>query len=368
VVPDYGGGCIASVVPALLAHLDGLEDAAAGLPGWMPAAVAGARQVVLLLLDGLGWLQLRERSALAPALLSMQGGPVTSVAPTTTATALTSIATGLAPSDHGMVGYRVRVGEGRVMNVLRWKVADEEALETVPPEEFQKRAAFAGRPVPTVTRSYFHKSGFSRAYLRSAPQVGWRVPSSICVEVRRLLAEGEPLVVAYYDGIDVVAHEQGFGAHYDAELVAADRLVGDLLASLPGDCALLVTADHGQVQLAGDPMTIHPQVMEGVTMLSGEARFRWLHTRPGAAGEVAAEASARYGSLAWVRTRDEAVEAGWFGGRPTGEVLERFGDVALVARAPVGFSDPAEGEARLVCRHGSLTQAEMLVPLLGWSP
>jgi hypothetical protein len=362
--PDYGGACIASVVPALLEHLDA---SGSPLPSWMPGAVAGARQVVLLLLDGLGWLQLAARASTAPTLASLRGGPITSVAPTTTSAALTSIATGATPAEHGVIGYRVRVGEGRVLNVLRWKVPDEEAIDTVPPEQFQRLATFGGRPVPTVTRAYFARSGFSRAYLRDAPQVGYRLPSSIEVEVGRLLAEGEPLVVAYYDGIDAVAHERGFGAHYEAELRAADRLVGDLLGALPAGCTLLVTSDHGQVEVAGELIEIDPVVMEGVTMLSGEARFRWLHARPGAAERVAVEAAERYASVAWVRTREQVLESGWFGGRPCDEVLERLGDVALVARAPVGFRDPAEGEARLVCRHGSLTQAEMLVPLLASS-
>src|SRR5579872_5565086 len=101
-LPDYRGRCIANLVP-------GLTDPD-GPPGWMPAGVEGAHQVVLLVLDGLGWDQLRERAALAPALCAMDGGPITSVAPTTTATALTSITTGLPPALHEVVGYRVRVG------------------------------------------------------------------------------------------------------------------------------------------------------------------------------------------------------------------------------------------------------------------
>ena len=86
VLPDYRGACIANVYPALR-QLD-------GAPPWAPAPVAHAQQVVLLVLDGLGWEQLGERTDLAPTLAAMGGGPITSVVPTTTATALTSITTG----------------------------------------------------------------------------------------------------------------------------------------------------------------------------------------------------------------------------------------------------------------------------------
>src|SRR5262245_14809538 len=103
----------------------------------MPAAVHEADQVVLLVLEGLGWEQLQAHAALAPVLAGMDGGPITSVAPTTTATAMTSINTGLPPADHGVVGYRVRVGARDVLNVLRWRIGDRDARKLVSPVDFQ---------------------------------------------------------------------------------------------------------------------------------------------------------------------------------------------------------------------------------------
>src|SRR3954466_8479216 len=115
IVPSYGAGSLDGVVPALLGRIGN---------DWLPAAVAGADQVVLLVLDGLGWEQLQSRAHLAPTLSSMTGGPITTVIPSTTATALTSLTTGTPPAEHGVVGYRVRVGGTNVLNVLRWKTAD----------------------------------------------------------------------------------------------------------------------------------------------------------------------------------------------------------------------------------------------------
>jgi predicted AlkP superfamily pyrophosphatase or phosphodiesterase len=373
VLPDYGGACISGVSPALL-RVVGWGPAGSGevpaTPAWLPEPARGARQIVLLILDGLGWEQLGGHSGSAPTLASMSGGPITSVAPSTTSTALTSIATGVPPSVHGVLGYRVLVQPGEVMNVLRWTTASGDARDTVVPEQFQRVLSFGGQPVPMVSRSMFATSGFTRAYLQGATHVGWRVASSLAVEVSRLLEERERLVVAYYDGIDVVAHERGLGAHYDAELLAADRLVADLLAVLPAGAALVVTADHGQVEVTADPLVFESAILERVTTMSGEGRFRWLHVGDGrdAAATVATMAAESLGESAWVRTRDEVVEEGWFGGPLSDELAARVGDVAVVARDAVWFRDPGEKDSQLVCRHGSLTRAEMLVPLLAAGP
>ncbi len=361
-LPDYGGACLSSLVPALLAP-------PGERPGWLPAPVAAARQVVLLVLDGLGWRQLAERRALVPALAAMAGGPITSVAPTTTATALTSITSGATPAEHGVVGYRLRVdgpGGEEVLNVLRWATASGDAREWAPPATFSAGRPFAGRPVPVVSRAAFGGSGFSEAHLRGGIARPWHLPSGMAVEVRAALGEGAPLVYAYYDGVDKIAHLTGLGAHYEAELRWADRLVADVVAALPPGAALAVTADHGQVDVGARVAPLDAGVLDGVRLISGEARFRWLHARPGAVGDVRATAEARYGGEAWVRTVDELDAEGWYGGRLGATARARLGDVAVVPWEPVGYLDPGDrNEARLVCRHGSLTADEVLVPLLG---
>lgn len=361
VLPDYDGACIAGVVPAVLA-------APGSRPAWLPGPVLEATQVVVLVLDGLGWLQLRARAEVAPNLSAMAGGAITSVVPTTTATALASIVSGSAPAVHGMVGYRMRVDvgdSGAVLNALRWTTPAGDAREAVPPERFLAGAAFAGRDVPVVSGAAFEASGFSVAHLGPARMASWHMPSGIAVQVRRWLSAGSPLVYAYYEGIDKVAHGCGFGELYDAELAAADRLVGEIASSLPPGAALVVTADHGQVEVGERVEVIGADLLERVQMLSGEARFVWFHARPGAAGEVAEAAEERYGDRAWVRSVDQLDEERWFGGPLDHRTRARLGDVAVVARAPVGLLEPGRsGEHPLVCRHGSLTAEEMLVPLL----
>ncbi len=364
--PDYGGACLTEVVPTLL-RLDALRVADA-LPVWLPAPLVDATAVVLLVLDGLGAESLAAHRAVTPVMSAMAGATITSVAPTTTVTALTSLTTGRAPADHGVLGHRVRAGD-EVLNVLRWTTGAGDARAEIRPQAFQQVEPFLGRRVPVVSQAAFAGSGFSQAHLAGTELLGWRVASSIGVFVAEALARGERFVYAYYDGIDKVAHCEGLGACYEAELAAVDRLVADLVDRLPAGCALAVTSDHGQVETARPPVTIDPGLMDEVTGLSGDGRFRWLHVRAGATARVAAIARELYGGIAWVRTVAEIDGAGWFGKPLPDAFARRLGDVALVARAAVSFADPTDpGDQRLVARHGSLTSAEALVPLLGVRP
>jgi hypothetical protein len=364
VLPDYGGANLTGVVPGLMAD-------PGRRPEWLPEPARDADQVVLLVLDGLGWLQLQDRLASAPRLASFAGGAVTSVAPTTTACALTSLVVGAPPAAHGVVGYRVVVPgpDGpEVMNVLKWKGPAGDARPYVDPASFQSRDPFGGRPVPVVSKADFAGTGFTDAHQRGARQVGWYQLSALAVETRVLVEAGEPFVYAYYDGIDRTAHIYGFGAHYDAELIAADRIVGDLLDALPASAALVVTADHGQVEVGRRVIELDADVLSHVSMTSGEPRFRWLHssdTTAGAAERLAEMCRDRYGHQAWVAGYDQVEAEGWLGGPMTAEVRARVGDVALCPFEPVAYLDTGEAAAsRLMCRHGSLTADEMYVPLV----
>jgi len=360
IVPDYAGANVRGIVPALL----GPSSWNAALPDWMPRLLADADQIVLLVLDGLGWDQLQEHAALMPVLSSLTGERITTVAPTTTSTALSSIATGLTPGEHGLIGYRIVVG-GEILNVLRWAVNGDDRRRAFPPADVQRFPAFMGQAIPVVSPIELTGTAFSEAHLRGSVPVGWRAASSMPVDVRRLLRAGERFVYAYYGSIDKIAHERGFGEYYEAELRVADRLVGDILEALPDRAALLVTADHGQVEVGERIVKPSAGLLSLCAMQSGEGRFRWLHARRGAATELLAAASAEFADTGWVMSREQLIADGWFGPTVPPTVAQRLGDVAAIAYEPVSYFDPGDtGPFALVCRHGSMTPAEVYVPLV----
>ncbi len=217
VLPDWEGAGLHRVVPTLLGEL--ADPGGATLPGWFPEPVAGARQIVLLVIDGLGEEQLQQRRALVPVLTSGGGGPITSVAPSTTACALTTLVTGRVPAEHGVVGYRVAL-DGDVMNVLQWSLRGVDARVSVPASKFQPCQSFPGAKgrVPVVTRQDFGPTGFTAAHLGDVDLHRWHTPAGLVTAVREVTAAGAPFVYAYYEGIDKVAHAEGLGAYYDDEL------------------------------------------------------------------------------------------------------------------------------------------------------
>jgi len=362
VVPEYSAPGLATLVPAL-------RDLRARVGGssWLAPFFEDLSQVVVWVLDGLGYEQLRLHLPRLGALGACVCYPGYSVAPTTTTSALTSFATGVAPAGHGVLGYRLALDDAHVLNVLRYTVQPPD-LEPPAPETLQPLVPFGGLDPVVVTKPVFAKTGFTGVYLRGTRLRYWRSASALVTETLRAVHAGEPLVVGYYDGIDTVAHEYGLGAAYLRELELVDALVGQLFEGLPRGVGVLITADHGQVEVGASVLRPSDEVGRLSQLVSGEARFRWFHGRPGQADRLQAQLQAEFGEVAEVRSREELLGLGVFGHRPLPEATARLGDVAVIPRAAVAIEDPADsGALRLVARHGGLTRAEMLVPICLYS-
>jgi hypothetical protein len=339
---------------------------------------------VVLIVDGLGRRLLDDHAGLAPLLTQAPGVTLDAPFPTTTATSLTTIGTGLAPGEHGLVGYSLAVpGHARRLVVLTWgwqrQDLDLDAREDVPPEGLQpaptvlERAGDDGVTAVTVLRPEFPDSGLTRAALR-----GGRVLTAVGLEetlataVRAATATVGPTVVyAHHGDLDTIGHVTGPATdQWCEELVRIDRALDRTVAGLPTDVALVVTADHGMVHLPPEgfvELADEPGLLEGVRLLTGDPRARQLHTAPGAADDVAAAWAAHAGDRAHVVTRELAVEAGWFGRRVHERVWPLIGDVVVGTRVPdVAWvhrdEDPFGG--RLLGQHGALTPDEVEVPAL----
>ncbi len=386
VVPDYGGACLSNLLPAL-AYKVALERSGDRFPTaerirlrttrgsgvdpskatWVPEEFAGCRQLVLLVLDGLGYNQLVTRLQYLPNLAGLNLSRIHSVAPTTTASALTSITTGRPPSSHGVVGYRMRVGPSEVINTLRWMTDRKESRWDLAPLKLAPVEPFFGLSPAVVTKAIFGNSGFSTAHLRGGRNFGWRTQSGIVSWIQELLKDGEPLVYVYYDGVDTTAHEFGLREKYERELEFLDYMIGAIVDALPPGVGLAITSDHGQVEVMKEPFQLPGEVLSNVNFQSGEGRFRWLHLRSKSLETVVDALGESLGEVARVMTRQEVVEQGIFGPDMGSDFQRRLGDVALIATQPVAFFDPLDtGPFELVCRHGALTADEVAVPLLSY--
>jgi hypothetical protein len=365
VTPAYGDGSLVDLLPSVLAALGvDAETDVVGLPA--------AHGYCVLLIDGLGWLQLRDNASAAPFLSSLAGGSITSPLPSTTAASITSLGTGLPPGRHGLVGYTSRLpGTTTLLNALEWDSAVDPASYQPYPDMFS-RAAAEGVVPTVVSKRRFARSGLTRVALsggayRGADTVGERVAA---VEQAFDEAAGAPaLVYAYDSDLDSTGHRFGPSSlHWRHQLRAVDELAQHVFDALPPGCALLVTGDHGMVDVTtADHIDIDAAVElgDGVVLIGGEPRFRHVYTAPGAATAVAARWQAHLGDRAIVLTREQAQSRGWFG--PVDErVRDRIGDVVVAALDSYVCLVPSvwPREARMKGHHGSVTAAEMLVPCL----
>jgi hypothetical protein len=340
--------------------------------------LAPVEKACVLLVDGLGWQLLRAHRDHAPYLASLldSGRPLSAGFPATTATSLGSLGTGLPPGAHGLLGYEVAVpGEQRVLNALRWDTAVDPVAWQPTPTLFERIGA-SGVTATQIGPHAFQGSGLTTAALRGGRFVGAESAGERVAAAHAALREpGPALVYVYYGELDATGHRNGCGSPaWRLQLEHVDRLVAQLAAGLPAGSALWVTGDHGMVDVPPQrrvDLADEPGLSDGVRLLAGEARARYVHTVPGAQTDVLAAWRERLGESMWVVSRAEAVDAGWFGPSVAAATLDRIGDIVAAAHAPVAVVDSRRERPELISLiglHGSLTDAEQLVPLLEVRP
>jgi hypothetical protein len=366
-LPRYGESSLDALATSILASL-GVPDE----PN--PLQLAPADKVCLLLIDGLGWEPLRAHPAAAPFLseLSMTAAPLTAGFPATTATSLGSLGTGRPPGQHGILGYQVAVpgsATPRLINALKWDARIDPA-QWQPGSTIFERAADAGIRALRVAPGNLNGTGLSNAAMRGAEYLTANTLGALVSRAAAALAADPPaLAMVYYGDLDATGH--ALGSTSDAwiyQLAYVDKLAEQLASALPRGTVLHITSDHGMVDVAetdridADAL---PELREGVVMLGGEARARHIYCEPGSADDVIATWCDAIGDAAWVISREQAVADGWFGPVEDG-FLARIGDVIV---APCGLSavvatKSEPRESAMIGLHGSVTQADQLVPLL----
>lgn len=346
-------------------------DALAGRTGRL--GLAPVTHAIVLLADGLGRTALDAHRGHARTLASrLDLDPTISAGfPTTTAAALATLTTGTTPGQHGMVGYKVLdPAHDHIVNQLSGLDGHDDldpAHWQRMPTLFETSAAVGVRSV-AIGSPRHRDSGFTGAVLRGAGYQGGSTVAERFARARvELAAPGPALVYLYVSELDVEAHARGLDSSRWVEaLEALDAEVALLASALGPRQGLLVTADHGMVDVpASAQVLVPPELLVGVRHVAGEPRCLQLYLEPGIDPDaVAGLWRDREGARAWVATRDEAIDAGWFG-TVDPVVRPRIGDVLVAARKRYAFYvDPSDTARRMIGQHGSLTSDETDIPLL----
>ena len=360
---------LAQVLPSALATL-GMAGMTDGL------RVGPARQVAVLLVDGLGLHLLPAAAAVAPTLADAVAGrfgtlqELRSPFPSTTPTSLVTLGTGVESGEHGVVGFTANVpGTDRVLTHVLWR-------DDPPPRKWQPvpslfdRAEAAGISTAVVARPMFAASGLTVAAYGSGRFVGADRSGDIAAAMVAELRAGTRLVYGYYPSVDTAAHAHGIASEqWQRAVDSTDRLITRITESLPDGAVLLVTADHGGLDVPAVgrvDLSADPRLAAGIRVVAGEPRVRYLHTAPGATADVLATWRELLAGRARVLSREEALATGWYGPTP-GQHAARIGDVVVVCEGDtvvIATGWDPEAVTRLVAFHGSITPAETAIPLL----
>ncbi len=368
-LPDWPEDLLAP--PFAAGERPGLLDVLAPLA----SAPEEGRDLVVLL-DGVGADLLAEHRALTPTLRRLEGSVerIRTVTPSTTASAMVSLHTGLAPLEHGVLGYLGLdpVGRRAVNQLTGAPGLDPHAWMplTTPVEAGTRRAV----QVAPAKHARSHLSGVAyRGWEFLAQGRGDRVEA-----VRTALHRGGPdaLVHLHVDDVDHAGHVHGIDSEpWRTALAEVDALIGTLLRRVPRGTRVHLTADHGMVDTSAAhtvDLAEEPAILSLVEEVTGEARALALHAVPGdgAAAELAERMRVLMGERALVLTREQVLASGLLGTAATAipeHVRGRIADMLVLARGRWGvddFSRRPETARSMIGVHGSLTSAEAVVPLL----
>ncbi|MBI2443806.1 MAG: alkaline phosphatase family protein [Candidatus Magasanikbacteria bacterium] len=402
IFPDYEGDCLSNV-PRLAQSLLGIPAEENPLAKLIPADLAGrpAPKVILVLVDGLGWKQF-QASALTHQFfqnLMAKGGarPLTSVFPSTTAAALSTLHTGLTPQEHGLLEWRVYYDElDQVVITLPFTTSDKEGPDSLlkkgvdpkllieAPTIYQKLKT-QGIPSFVFASKVTAHGAYSGRVHAGATSIVHTNLSDLLVNLREKLAavSGPAYFFVYWELFDSIAHHYGPGSRQaEAELASLALLwqkifVEAVEPAAARDTILLLTADHGLIDF--DPattvyLTDYPEIMELLAispagkriMPWGSPRDVFLRAREGQITELRTKLEALLGERAVVVPTGELQQEGRFGlGAPHPAWLRRLGDLVILARDhQVVWYEVAPGE-RVFKRgmHGGLHPEEMQIPL-----
>ena len=387
VEPDYGGGSIVNLAASMLAAFGVEPPAPCCREGLLPAEpLAAGGDVALLVCDAVGLHQLQRamEAGRTPNLCRLAetapGGmrQLTSVFPSTTTAALTTLSNARAPCDHGILGHRLWLEElGSLCNMLTFTTGskppegfDDEVVRAVP--TVYDLLAEAGVSSNVISSAGYEGTAFTALLSRGAAYLGYNTQSELPHLLETCLREsgGRSFHFLYWPMIDTLAHKYGPVSTREEsracllEFEFIDLMIGHVAEACRGrGCSLVITADHGQVRL--DPekaLVLEGRDAEALCRPPGGGRRAWYLASDDPEKLVSGGFLGRP-EVEWVYS-DDAVARGWFGG-DCGRFRSRLGDVvALPGDGLQLMFDFGSGIHTQTGSHGGMTAEEMLVPLL----
>ncbi len=357
----------------------------------------GIRRVILVLMDALAlhrfqrWLENGDIPIWSSLLDGGLLAPLTSISPSTTCAATTTLWTGQSPSSHGIIGYEMFLKEyGLVANMIlhtpmSFQSGGLGSLEHAgfDPEEFinVKRLGSHLRDndvIPYAFQSHhIAHSGLSRMFMEDVDIKPFGTPAELWINVRQLIenrSKERMYSWIYWGQVDGLSHyyepddERVLAEFASFSNAFEEFFLKRLRPSDRKDTLLILTADHGQINTLDEPRYFyknHPQLDEMLHIKpTGENRLMFLYVRPGKLNAVKDYFNQTWPDQFSLLDPEQAISSGLFGpGEMHPRLRERMGDLIVIPHKNA-YIWWGEKDNFLRGRHGGLTSEEMLVPFL----
>ncbi len=372
--PDYAGGSLVNLVATLAAARGGK---ALHEPLRDFTLDSGVRNLVFLIIDGLGDNYLARHGA-GSELARRRRRALTSVFPSTTASAITTSYTGRTPLEHGLTGWFVYFGAAGCVSAAlpyrsRGDMASLAARGVEAERIYDTPPLFGSLAVRSIVVTYREivDSQYNRVLCQGAERLAYGNADEFVAQLERAVKSGpeRKFIYAYWPHYDAVSHRHGCeSAEAAKQFAIVDHAFGEVLQRLAGtETTIVASADHGFIDVAPEeslelPAVFFPQLK---FPLCGERRIAYCHVH--APAEFAKRAQDWLGERADVMPSERLVQDGWLGpGEPHPLLRERIGDVALMMRGRYTVKDWTPGEPRWlhIGNHGGTHQDEMMIPLI----
>ena len=384
-LPDYHGGSIVNLMRSIERALEARPCAAAQaypeLESLPAAELAAARNIVLLVIDGLGYDYLNGPGA-GSVLRRHLKARITSVFPSTTATAVTSFLTGVGPQQHALTGWHVWLRElGCLAATLRFRPRHGgDALSragVAPRSVFTVESMFDRLPVKShvVSPDKIIESDYNVAHCGAARRQPYKELPDLFSKMAEIVRSGteRQFIHAYTYDLDVAAHTFGSASpEMQAKFRQIDAGFARFLDEVAGSGTLVIAvADHGFVdspKASCIELAEHPQLAATLMLpLCGERRAAYCYVDPGQQAVFEHHVQTRLDHCADLYRSSDLIAQGWFGLGPANPRLaERVGHYTLVMKDDYTIKDWIPGEQRHLTLgvHGGVSAAEMQVPLI----
>lgn len=344
-----------------------------------PKIVNSYQNVVLIVIDGLGY-EFLEKYGKDSFLIKYVKERITSVFPSTTASAITTIVTGVAPQQHAITGWYANLKEvGGVVNPLLFetRLGHSLASKGVQPKDIFTEKAFdekIKRKSYLITHHDIVNSEYNKIHNNKSERYNYENDKqSFDILNRTLSVKGKKFIQIYYPELDHQCHnyspDSREAIYYFKSL---DRLIEEFVNNLGHTQTLIIiTADHGLTSTPKNKLVKlanHPKLAECLTLpLAGEPRLAYCYVRPTKTAQFEYYIKKKLSNKCRLFKAEQLIKKGCYGlYKPNPKLYERIGDYILAMNDHYTIRDTLLGhkDRHLAGNHGGVSKEEMYVPLI----